>query len=84
MPLKMKSRCQQCRQALLPSGEAYICSYECTFCPVCAEALNRKCPNCDEELLLRPKRTTPLMIVAARGAVKWWSRLRMALLGKNL
>jgi hypothetical protein len=34
-----------------------ICSFECTFCSVCArEVLNGKCPNCGGELVRRPIR----------------------------
>ncbi|PZS28606.1 MAG: DUF1272 domain-containing protein [Pseudonocardiales bacterium] len=36
-------------------GEAYICVYECTFCDDCARAMRHVCPNCDGELVLRPR-----------------------------
>jgi hypothetical protein len=39
MPLKMKQSCQKCRQELVPDGEAYICSYECTFCEACTSEM---------------------------------------------
>jgi homoserine/homoserine lactone efflux protein len=32
MPLDMKTACEKCEQALDASAEAYICSFECTFC----------------------------------------------------
>ena len=60
MSLEMKSSCQQCQAELLPDGAAYICSYECTFCRACAEALNAVCPNCGGELLRRPRRSAPV------------------------
>jgi hypothetical protein len=75
MPLKMKGQCQTCGQALAPDGEAYICSYECTFCQACTERQAAVCPNCDGELIRRPRRTTPVLTVAARSSVRWWNRL---------
>ena len=59
MALEMKSKCERCG-ALLPhdSKEAFICSYECTFCAQCAEnELGFVCPNCGGELLGRPARS---------------------------
>jgi len=56
MALEMKSACERCRAALGPDGEAAICSYECTFCPPCSEALEHVCPNCGGELVARPRR----------------------------
>ncbi|RYY11673.1 MAG: DUF1272 domain-containing protein, partial [Alphaproteobacteria bacterium] len=35
---------------------AFICSFECTFCAECADALDERCPNCGGELLDRPTR----------------------------
>jgi len=35
---------------------AYICSYESTFCATCANALNGVCPDCNGELVRRPRR----------------------------
>lgn len=32
MALEMKTACTKCQVGLGPEGEAYICSYECTFC----------------------------------------------------
>ena len=37
-------------------ADATICSFECTFCPACAEAMEHVCPNCGGELVARPKR----------------------------
>ncbi|WP_330343000.1 DUF1272 domain-containing protein [Streptomyces sp. NBC_00557] len=34
-----------------------ICSYECTFCEACGEALGRICPDCGGELVPRPRRS---------------------------
>jgi hypothetical protein len=56
MALEMKSTCERCGAPLAPSSEAAICSYECTFCAACAEAMDRVCPNCRGELVPRPRR----------------------------
>jgi hypothetical protein len=56
MALEMKTTCEKCGAKLQPNGEAYICSYECTFCTNCAEAMNAVCPNCGGELVVRPRR----------------------------
>jgi hypothetical protein len=56
MALEMKPRCEKCGLALAQHSEAYICSYECTFCPDCTRSLASVCPNCGGELVRRPKR----------------------------
>ncbi len=56
MTLIMKPKCERCGNGLAKEGEAYICSYECTFCPDCTEAMESLCPNCGGELLRRPRR----------------------------
>jgi hypothetical protein len=56
MALEMRDRCEKCEQSLAMNGEALICSYECTFCPACARAMEHVCPNCGGELVPRPKR----------------------------
>ena len=32
MTLEMRAACERCGQALDAAGEAYICTFECTFC----------------------------------------------------
>ncbi|MGH8496723.1 MAG: DUF1272 domain-containing protein [Gammaproteobacteria bacterium] len=54
MALEMKSRCERCGNALVADGEAWICSYECTFCGACAKDTDFVCPNCSGGLELRP------------------------------
>ena len=54
--MTMKEACEKCRAPLAPAAEAYVCSYECTFCGACAAAMVGVCPNCGGELLLRPRR----------------------------
>jgi two-component system LytT family sensor kinase len=56
MQLQMKTRCDRCATPLAADGEAYICSYECTFCSACASEAKSICPNCTGELLRRPRR----------------------------
>jgi hypothetical protein len=54
--LDMKPKCERCGESLSWTSPAYICSYECTFCPACKKAMAGKCPNCDGELVSRPVR----------------------------
>ena len=56
MALQMKPVCEKCEAGLPPGGEAYICSFECTFCRTCAAELAHRCPNCGGELVVRPRR----------------------------
>jgi len=56
MALELKGICEKCRGTLTTTGVAYICSYECTYCATCAEQLNFVCPNCEGELVRRPRR----------------------------
>ena len=56
MALQMKPACERCNVGLTLDGEARICSYECTFCAACAEAMEHRCPNCGGELVARPRR----------------------------
>ena len=39
MALEMRAACEKCDARLGPEAEAYICSYECTFCPACTTAM---------------------------------------------
>ncbi|HEV7590981.1 MAG TPA: DUF1272 domain-containing protein [Longimicrobium sp.] len=56
MALEMRTECEKCGNATAADGGAFICSYECTFCPECAQAMNAVCPNCGGELVPRPRR----------------------------
>jgi hypothetical protein len=58
MALEMRPECERCHAALGPQDAAFICSYECTFCPACAEAMAGVCPNCGGVLENRPTRVT--------------------------
>ena len=57
--LELRPSCEHCNKDLPPDSlEARICSYECTFCAVCADAMKGRCPNCSGELVARPRRET--------------------------
>jgi hypothetical protein len=56
MALEMREACEKCGGALAWRDEAYICSYECTFCGECSNEMRHTCPNCGGELLRRPRR----------------------------
>ena len=56
--LELRPNCEMCDRDLPPnSAEARICSYECTFCAECVEAvLQNICPNCGGGFVPRPIR----------------------------
>ncbi len=56
--LELRPNCEGCDRDLPPeSPEAYICSYECTFCADCVEdLLQNVCPNCGGGFMPRPVR----------------------------
>jgi len=55
--LALRPNCECCDKDLPPdAADALICSFECTFCAPCAEALDDVCPNCGGELVDRPTR----------------------------
>jgi len=56
MALAMKEACEKCAAPLAKGAVAHICSFECTFCSSCTEAMNAVCPNCGGELVRRPRR----------------------------
>jgi hypothetical protein len=57
MSLEMRGECEKCARILPPdSPDAYICSYECTWCGPCTHAMKHICPNCGGELQRRPTR----------------------------
>jgi len=59
----MKTGCEKCGAFLPPDGQAYICSYECTFCSSCASESQGSCPNCSGELVRRPRRAASFTAV---------------------
>ena len=56
--LQMRPGCECCNRDLpATSTEAWICSFECTFCTDCVEGrLNHRCPNCGGGFSRRPTR----------------------------
>lgn len=60
--LQMRPNCECCGRDLPPdSTEAMICSFECTWCAACAQAvLGGTCANCKGVLAPRPTRSAEL------------------------
>lgn len=55
--LELRPTCENCNKPLPPESlEARICTYECTFCASCIEALGNVCPNCGGGFVPRPIR----------------------------
>lgn len=56
--LALRPNCEVCDCDLPPeSTEARICTFECTYCASCADAvLKGQCPNCGGNLERRPIR----------------------------
>ncbi|HVU03070.1 MAG TPA: DUF1272 domain-containing protein [Polyangiaceae bacterium] len=55
--LELRPVCENCACALPPeSRDAFICSFECTFCSACVERLENVCPNCGGGFCPRPVR----------------------------
>jgi hypothetical protein len=69
--LELRPNCECCDRDLPPeSGEARICTFECTFCATCAEdVLGGRCPNCGGNLVARPVRP-PEKLVKHPASVK--------------
>src|ERR1700730_4653181 len=63
----MKASCEDCGTMLPADNTAYVCSYECTFCPVCCSKMHGICSHCGGELVRRPRRMVPLKSEAPNG-----------------
>lgn len=61
--LQLRPNCECCDRDLPPdSPDARICTFECTFCALCADGpLAGVCPNCGGELVRRPVRPAALL-----------------------
>lgn len=55
--LLLKPNCECCDRDLPPAAAAKICTFECTFCPECADSrFGGVCPNCGGNFVDRPIR----------------------------
>lgn len=55
--LELRPNCECCDRDLPPDAEAYICTFECTWCRTCAfEVMKGVCPNCGGGFERRPVR----------------------------
>lgn len=60
--LQLRPNCECCNKDLPPEADAFICTFECTFCPACVyEVLAGVCPNCGGNFTQRPVRPTQLL-----------------------
>ena len=60
--LQLRPNCECCDRDLPPAAAARICTFECTFCPACAEGrFGGVCPNCGGDLTARPVRPAALL-----------------------
>ena len=61
--LELRPNCECCDKDLPPdSGEAMICTFECTYCRDCVKTrLKGICPNCGGGLEPRPLRPASLL-----------------------
>ena len=50
---QVKDACEKCGKTLAPPAPAQCCSFQCTFCPDCADEMKHVCPNCSGELTAR-------------------------------
>ena len=57
MALELRPNCEHCNRKLPANAlDAWICSFECTFCSACGQEMQGTCPNCGGELVRRPVR----------------------------
>ena len=60
--LEMRPECERCGVDLPADAPgAFLCSFECTFCAECADAVDEVCPNCGGELVDRPIRSREML-----------------------
>ncbi len=62
--LELRPSCENCSKPLPPdSTEAFICTFECTYCQDCVEKiLENVCPNCGGGFEKRPIRPKELLL----------------------
>ena len=57
MALELRPTCENCNKKLPADAlDAWICSFECTFCSLCVKRLHNVCPNCGGGFMPRPIR----------------------------
>lgn len=60
--LQLRPNCECCDTDLPPHAQAFICTFECTFCPACAHGvLGGVCPNCGGNFSPRPVRPARML-----------------------
>ena len=59
--LQLRPNCECCDVDLAFDTPARICTFECTFCVDCADAMGGVCPNCGGNLVERPVRPAALL-----------------------
>lgn len=60
--LDLRPNCECCDADLPPaSGDARMCTFECTFCATCADEMGGICKNCGGNLVERPIRPAHLL-----------------------
>ena len=62
--LQLRPNCECCDRDLPPAAtDAFICTFECTFCADCTtRTLKGVCPNCGGELVRRPVRPAAKLV----------------------
>ncbi|QMW22151.1 DUF1272 domain-containing protein [Sandaracinobacteroides saxicola] len=68
--LDLRPHCECCDADLPPAADARICSFECTFCAPCADAMAGRCPNCGGNLVPRPIRPPAALAAYPPSAVR--------------
>jgi uncharacterized protein len=73
--LEMRPDCERCGGDLAATAPgAFICSFECTFCALCTEALDEICPNCGGELMDRPTRRADALATYPASTIRKFKR----------
>lgn len=83
--LVLKETCELCAKLLTKDAtDAYICSYECTYCETCAsEQLKFVCPNCTGDLQKRPSRKKNKLVFPHQNRVFSTDRLDLISFDQN-
>jgi hypothetical protein len=69
--IELRPSCERCDVDLpVDSPDARICTFECTFCASCAEAMGGACPNCTGNLVARPIRPAFLLATSPPSTVR--------------